>query len=172
MFAVGDKVVHPNYGPGVIVAIERRQVLQEEKRYYVINMLTGGGTLRTPVRQADNVGLRLAVSGSSIQQILESLSAVPCVLPGDFRERQAVIQERLKEGDVFAAADVLRDLAWHDKVHGLTKRDAQLKQRAEDLLAAELALVRGIEVKAALEEVQRTVADAVRAHAQAGGKQV
>ncbi len=168
MFAVGDKVVHPNYGPGVIVAIERRQALQQEKRYYVIDMLAGGGTLMTPVRQADKVGLRLAMNGASIQQILEALTAAPRALPADFRERQTVIQERLKEGNVFEAADVIRDLAWHDEIHGLTKRDAQLKQRAEELLASELALVKGIEIKTALEEVQHIVTESVRSRAQTG----
>lgn len=165
MFSVGDKVVHPGYGPGVITAIERRQVLQEAKRYYVIDMMTGGGTLMTPVKQAGNVGLRLAVSGSSIKRLLKALTAAPQILPDDFRERQVEIEERLKQADVFDVADVIRDLAWYDQVHGLTKRDSQLMQRAEEVLAAELALVEGLELKEALEQVQNTVAEAVSARA-------
>ncbi len=166
MFAVGDKVVHPGYGPGVIVAIECRRVLQEEKRYYVIDMLTGGGRLTTPVRQAGKVGLRLAMSDASVQRLFETLTSAPQALPGDFRKRQEVIQNRLRDGNIFAVADVVRDLAWHDKVYGLTKRDAQLMQRAEGILAAELALVKEIEVKEALAEVQSTVAEAVQSREQ------
>jgi len=60
MFETGDKVVHPGHGPGVITGIERRQMLGEEKQYYVIKILTGGGTLMTPVDRAPEVAVRPA----------------------------------------------------------------------------------------------------------------
>jgi CarD family transcriptional regulator len=162
MYSVGDKVVHPGYGPGIITAIERRQVIGEAKTYYVIDMLAGGGTLMTPVEQADTVGLRLAVSNSTLKRLLRSLTGTPKDLPTDFRERQLEVEERLTGSDLNAATAVIRDLAWYDQLHGMTKRDTQLMDRAEDLLASELALVEGIEVKAALQRVQDTVAEAVQ----------
>jgi CarD family transcriptional regulator len=162
MYAVGDKVVHPGYGPGVIKSIERRQVIGEAKRYYVIDMLTGGGTLMTPVAQADKVGLRRAISGRSADKLIRLLTQTPAPLSNDFRDRQAEIEERLRIGDVFAAAEVIRDLAWHDQVHGLTKRDLQLMQRAEELVAGELALVKDIEVKEALDQIETILTEALR----------
>jgi CarD family transcriptional regulator len=162
MYAVGDKVVHPGYGPGVITAVEKRQVIGDAKRYYVIEMLAGGGTLMTPVAQAGKVGLRLAISDASMARLRKSLTKAPSSLPSDFRVRQVEIEERLKGADTFALAKVIRDLAWYDQVHGLTRRDTQLMERAEQALAAELALVEDIEVKAAREWVQTTVAEAVR----------
>ena len=63
-------MVHPGYGPSVIKGIERRQVIGEEKRYYVIDMLTGGTTLMTPVAQAKNVGLRPALSNAEVKRLL------------------------------------------------------------------------------------------------------
>ena len=165
MYAVGDKVVHPGYGPGVIKSIERRQVIGEAKRYYVIDMLSGGGTLMTPVAQADNVGLRRAISGRSAAKLIRVLTQTPSPLSSDFRDRQAEIEERLKIGDVFNPAEVIRDLAWPDQVHGLTKRDLQLMQRAEELVAGELALVKDIEVKEALDQIEDILTEAVRAQA-------
>lgn len=161
MYAIGDKVVHPGYGPGTITSIERRQVIGEAKRYYVIDMLTGGGTLMTPVAQADQVGLRPAISGRAVNRLLKSLTAAPSTLSSDFRERQTDVEERLKGGDIFTTAEVVRDLTWYGQVHGLTKRDTQLRQRAEESLAGELALVKGIEVKEALEQVQAILAEAM-----------
>jgi RNA polymerase-interacting CarD/CdnL/TRCF family regulator len=58
---------------------------------------------------------------------------------------------------------VIRDLAWHDQVHGLTKRDLQLMQRAEELVAGELALVKNIEVKEALDQIEAILTEAMRA---------
>lgn len=166
MYSVGDKVVHPGYGPGVITGIERRQVIGEAKQYYVIDMLSGGGTLMTPVAGADQIGLRLAISGRTVKKVLGLLTSEPDALSSDFRERQAGIEERLKNGDAFAAAKVMRDLNWYGQVQGLTKRDMQLMQRAEELLAGELALAEETEVKEAIDQVQAILAEAVRDQAE------
>jgi CarD family transcriptional regulator len=162
MYSVGDKVVHPGYGPGIIRDVERRQVIGEAKRYYVIEMQSGGGTLMTPVAKADEVGLRPAVSPAKLKKLLHSLTESPQLLSEDFKERQTEIEERLRVGDVFTSAEALRDLAWHGQLHNLTKRDTQLMQRAEELVAGEVALVEEIELKAAHEQVQAILAEAVR----------
>lgn len=161
MFSAGDKVVHPGHGPGVIRCIERRQILEEEKQYYIIDMMTGGGTLMTPVTKANEIGLRSAISRAKAGALLEMLSQVPSPLPGDFKERQAGVQECLNEGDVFKSAGVIRDLTWHGHKRGLTKRDQQLKEKAEELVAGELALVKGIQLKEALEQVEAVLGAAI-----------
>jgi CarD family transcriptional regulator len=161
MYSVGDKVVHPGYGPGVIRDIERRQVIGEAKRYYVIDMQSGGGTLMTPVANADDVGLRPAISSTSLERLLNSLKDAPHALSEDFKERQTEVEERLKTGDVFDTAQVLLDLACHGQDHNLTKRDMQLMQRAGELVAGEVALVKEIDVKAAHEQIQAILAETV-----------
>jgi CarD family transcriptional regulator len=162
MYSVGDKVVHPGHGPGVVRGVEFRQVIVEEKQYYVVEMLTGGTTLMTPVAKAEQIGLRLAVSGETLERLLSLLSEPPEPLPGDFRQRQNAIEERLKQSDVFVTTAVLRDLTWHGHSNGLTKRDRQLLQRAEELVGSELALIREIEVKAAIEQLQAIVGEAIQ----------
>jgi CarD family transcriptional regulator len=161
MYSVGDKVVHPGCGPGVIKSVERRQMQGEPKRYYVIEMFTGGGTLMTPVAQAGNVGLRRAIGPRSVSKLLRLLASSPSSLSSDFRERQTEIEERLRIGDVFTTAEVIRDLAWYDQSNGLTKRDSQLMQRAEDLVAGELALVKDIEVEEALDQIEAILTEAM-----------
>jgi CarD family transcriptional regulator len=146
----------------VVVSIEHRQVLGEAKQYYVIDMLSEGGTLMTPVEGAKEVGLRPAIGVRTVKRLLTLLSQPPSTLSEDFRERQTEVEERLKESDVFVTAEVVRDLTWHGDTHGLTKRDAQLLQRAEQLLGGELALVREIDVKEAIEQVQAVLAEAMR----------
>ena len=162
MYTVGDKVVHPGYGLGVIRDIDRREMIGEPKRYYVIDMQDGGATLMTPVAKADEVGLRLAISKASVKKLFQSLGESPHTLSEDFKERQAEIEEQLKTGDIYVTAQALRDLTWHGQEHNLTKRDAELLQRAEDLIASELALVEGIDVKVVIEQLQATLGEAVR----------
>jgi CarD family transcriptional regulator len=157
MYSAGDKVVHPGYGPGVINGIERRQMLGEAKQYYVIDMLAGSGTLMTPVAKAGEIGLRPAISNASFKRLFHLLTETPDALSEDFRERQADVEGRLKGGDIFVTAGVMRDLAWYGQTQGLTKRDLQLMQRAEELVAGEWALVEEIEVKEAINQVQAIV---------------
>ena len=162
MYAVGDKVVHPGYGPGVIRDIERRQVIGEAKRYYVIDLQAGGGMLMTPVAGADDVGLRPAISQAAAKRLLKSLTDTPNTLSEDFKERQTEIEELLKTGDVFTTAQVYRDLTWYGKNRGLTKRDTQLLQRAEELVSAELALIRDTEVSIAAGQIQQVLEGAMQ----------
>jgi CarD family transcriptional regulator len=162
MYSVGDKVVHPGYGPGVITNVERRQVIGEAKRYYVIDMLSGGTILMTPVAQADKIGLRLAIDDVTIDQLLGMLAEPPNSLSPDFRERQEAIEERLREADIFVTTEVLRDMAWYGQARGLTKRDTQLMQRAEESVAGEIALIRDIEIQEAAENLQAILAQAFR----------
>lgn len=162
MYSVGDKVVHPGYGPGVITTVERRQVIGEAKRYYVIEMLSGGTTLMTPVAQSDKIGLRLAIDEKTIRRLLEMLAEPPNTLSPDFRERQEAVEERLREADIHVTTEVFRDLAWYGQIRGLTKRDTQLLQRAEESLAGELALVREIEVQEAVDILQGVLDQAFR----------
>ena len=162
MYSVGDKVVHPGYGPGVITTVERRQVIGDAKRYYVIEMLSGGTTLMTPVAQADKIGLRLAIDEKTIRRLLQMLAEPPNTLSPDFRERQEAVEERLKEADIYVTAEVFRDLAWYGQIRSLTKRDTQLLQRAEESLAGELALVREIEVQEAVDALQGVLDQAFR----------
>lgn len=161
MFAVGDKVVHPGYGPGVIKGIERRQVIGDAKDYYIIEIQANDATLMTPVAKADKIGLRQAIGDASIKQLFKILSETPEDLSDDFRERQQYVDERLKEGDIFITAAVIRDMAWYGHFSDLTKRDTQLLQRAEELVAGELALSRGIQIDEALEQMQAILADAI-----------
>lgn len=162
MYSVGDKVVHPGYGPGIIKGIERRQVIGEAKDYYIIEILTSDATLMTPVAQADNVGLRAAIDDESVERLFQLLAEPPTTLSGDFRERQDEVDGRLKDGDLFVTATVLRDMTWYGQTSGLTKRDTQLFQRAEELIAGELALVNDMDMPEALEYLRNRMSQIVQ----------
>ncbi len=142
-YSVGDKVVHPHHGPGRIASIENRELLDGLKRYYVIEILSKGLTLRMPVGKADEVGVRLAMSQARFPQVLSMLRRKPHLLPEDYRERQEQIVTQLKTGRVMQLARVVRDLSWHRHLAHLTKTDTDLLKQGLDLLAAEMALASG-----------------------------
>jgi CarD family transcriptional regulator len=142
-FSVGDKVVHPRYGPGAIVSIERKELMDGPKNYYVIDMPGRGLTVQIPVGRVDDAGMRLAMAQSRIPQVLIILRGAPHPLPQDYRERQERIGARLRTGLVSQLARAVRDLTWHRKLAHLTKTDTEHLRQSRDLLAAEMALVSG-----------------------------
>jgi len=142
-YSVGDKVVHPHHGPGWIASIERRELLDGIKRYYVIEIPGQRLTLHMPVGKADEVGVRLAMSQSRLPRVLGMLRSRPHLLPEDYKERQEQIWAQLKTGRVMQLARVVRDLTWHRKIAHLTKTDSDYLKQGRELLAAEMALVSG-----------------------------
>lgn len=140
-FSVGDKVVHPHHGPGQIVGVERKQLVDKAQRYYVIQIPIHELTVYIPGAKLDVVGVRPAMSRAKLSAVLETLRSQPRRLPMDHKERQEQVWERLRPGQVLQIARVVRDLYWHREREHLTKKDTDYYDQARQRLAAELALV-------------------------------
>jgi len=157
MFAVGDKVVHPAHGAGVVMAIEQLDLLDGFNRYYVISPIGSDMRLLVPVKNAEQVGLRPAMKTRRLSRVLAILKAPPESLPGDYKERQAQVEERLRSADPELIGTVVRDLTWLRHESGLTAKDSDLLERANALLAGEIALVKGIGLEEAKRVLQSTL---------------
>jgi len=160
-FTVGDKVVHPSYGPGRIASVERRELMDGAKRYYVIDIPGQGLTVYIPARKVDEVGVRPAMPPSRLPQVLSMLRSEPRQLPENYKERQEQIYAKLKTGRVMQLARVVRDLTWHRERAHLTKKDSACLKQGQELLAAEMALVSGDSVSDASKLIESTVTAAV-----------
>jgi CarD family transcriptional regulator len=160
-FSVGDKVVHPHHGPGRVVSVERRELMDGPKRYYVIEIPGQGLTVYIPAGKADGAGVRLAMSQSRFPRVLSMLRGRPHQLPEDYRERQEQISTQLKTGRAMQLARVVRDLTWHRHRAHLTKTDSDYLKQGRDLLAAEMALVSGDTVSDASKLIEATMTAAM-----------
>jgi CarD family transcriptional regulator len=144
-FSVGDKVVHPHHGPGQIVGVERKQLVDKAQRYYVIQIPIQELTVYVPGAKLDALGVRPAMSRAKLSVVLDTLRSQPRHLPLDHKERQEQVWERLRPGRVLQIARVVRDLFWHREREHLTKKDTDYFDQARQRLAAELALVSDME---------------------------
>lgn len=160
-FSVGDKVVHPHHGPGWITSIESRDLLDGPKRYYAIDIPGRGLTVRIPVDNGDQAGIRPAMSQSSFPKLLSLLRSKPRELPAGFKERQDEIGEQLRTGEVMQLAGVVRDLTWHRELAHLTKKDEDYLRQGSDLLAAEMALVSSDDIADANKLIETTMTAAL-----------
>lgn len=169
MFVVGDKVVHPAHGAGVVTAIAQLDVLDEFGRYYIISPIASDMRLMVPIRNAKQVGLRPAIKINRLSEVLTILQGPPNSLPEDYKERQAQVTERLRSADPEIVGTVVRDLTWLRQMSGLTTRDSNLLERASALLASEIALVKDIALEEAERELQLTLSQSLASLAPENG---
>jgi CarD family transcriptional regulator len=154
-YSIGDNIVHPHRGPGRIVDVQRREFIDEEKRYYVIEIAVPEMTVHVPVRGVDELGIRPAISCARLPRVLAKLRSRPRRLPQDYKQRQEEVWERLRTGRVMQMAEVVRDLTWHRKREHLTRKDSELLTQGTQRLTAEMALVSGTDVS----DIKKTIED-------------
>jgi CarD family transcriptional regulator len=150
-FKTGDAVFHPVRGAGVVTGIKDRKWDGEKCRYYTIELLGHPGTkVMVPAVTAKEIGLRHAMSQANLKKVWRVLRGDPQKLPKDYKDRYAVIEEKLHTGDTFEVAEAVRDMAWRRKQEGkLTTKGKRIYQEALMLLAGEIAAVQEIEMEEA-----------------------
>ena len=158
-FDKGDGLFHPNYGAGIIIAVQKQQIEGIERRYYSIELVNDHGTLMIPVEKADESGLRLAIRDPKV--IAKVLAGQPQPLDDDHRKRQTELTNKIRSGEPKQVTEVLRDLAWRGQDGTLTERDKKLQAEAENLLAGELALRPDFDIDSATARLSAMVNEAV-----------
>ena len=157
MYNVGDKVVHPAHGAGVIAAIEHRDVLDDFHRYYIIELAAQPMRLMVPVRTAADVGLRPVVTPDRSTEVLAILSEIAEPLPTDFKQRQVALHQRIREGTAESLARVVRDMATRGQARSYSPTEARLYEQARVMLGGELALAQGESVQVTLQQIDALV---------------
>ncbi len=153
-FKIGDKLLHPRYGVGTLVSIERERDNGTVTQYYVIEMDPGQARLMTPVDKAEALGLRRPISKNDRNRLLKVLGGTPRRLPRDYLRRRKSVRDTLREGSFVDIGRVVRDLAWRKNEGQATVGDRRLLQRAKDLLGRELAASDGIEMEEAILRIE------------------
>ncbi len=137
-FQVGDNVVYPHHGAGVVKARAPRKVLGEEREYLKIRILHNDMTVHVPCDQAAAVGLRRVIDEETVRKVLGVLEG-PCTeMPKNWNRRFKHNREKIKTGDIYELAEVVRNLATRENDKGLSTGEKQMFTRAKKVLASEL----------------------------------
>ncbi len=146
MFDVGDLVCYPMHGVGVVESIEEQSVLGETARYYMLRFVMGRMTAMVPVASADAVGLRPLADADSCSEVVRFLQQEECSDESDnWNQRYRDNLDKLRAGDIFAVADVVKCLIRRDREKGLSTGERKMYQTAKQVLVAELAASSGKE---------------------------
>lgn len=138
MFHTGDTVVYPHHGAGRILDIVEQQFQGESRRYYSIQILHSGMNVMVPVDAIDKAGIRPVISEPEVEEVLGVLRDDPTRMPVNWNRRVKHNRDKIKTGDVYEIADVVRNLALRDYEKGLSTGEKQMFGKVKHILASEL----------------------------------
>jgi CarD family transcriptional regulator len=144
MFSIGDKVSYPLYGAGIIEAIEEKHILQQIKRYYVLKFAVGGMKVLIPVDAAGFVGLRFIIRKDECKKVLDMITRGAQGEDSlNWNRRYRENMEKLKTGDIYEVAEVVKGLLRRNKEKGLSSGEKRMMNQSLQILVSELSLSSG-----------------------------
>ena len=140
MFNVGDKIVYSMHGAGVIDSIEEKEVLGEKRQYYILKM-PGEVKVMVPTANAENMGVRNIIDKNGAKKVLSILEKDETQMSDNWNKRYRDNLEKMKTGNVYEVADVVRNLTFKQKEKGtLSTGEKKMLDNAKVILVSELAL--------------------------------
>lgn len=139
MFNVGDFIVYPMHGAGTIDAIEEKDILGEKQSYYILKM-PGEVKVMVPTDKAEQIGVRNVIDKSSANKVFEILEEDETEMSMNWNKRYRDNMEKMKSGDIYEVADVVRNLSFKQKEKGLSTGEKKMLLNAKQILVSELVL--------------------------------
>jgi CarD family transcriptional regulator len=140
MFNIGDKVVYPMHGAGVIESIEEKEILGQKQKYYIMKMPVGDVQVMVPTASAEKVGLREVIHCDEADKVLGVLSSEQTAMNTNWNKRYRENMDRIKNGKILEVAEVVKNLAHKSSDKGLSAGEKKLYNNAKQILISELVL--------------------------------
>ena len=139
MYNVGDKVVYPMHGAGVIDSIEEKEILGEKQSYYILKM-PGEVKVMVPISTAEQHGIRNIIDKSEAEKVFNVLEQDETEMEKNWNKRYRDNMEKMKSGNIYEIADVVRNLSFKQKEKGLSTGEKKMLHNAKQILVSELVL--------------------------------
>ncbi len=145
MFNIGDKVVYPMHGAGVIEAIEEQEVLGETRKYYIMRIPIGDMKVMIPINSVKEIGLRQVIDEDGVQKVLKILHDRNSTMSQNWNDRYRHNLEKIKSGSIYEVAEVVKNLILREQEKGLSTGERKMLENARQILISELVLAKGTE---------------------------
>jgi CarD family transcriptional regulator len=142
VFHIGDKIVYPNHGVGVVEQIASLTVGSQIEKFYVLSIAASNLKVRVPFHNVGSVGIRPVVRNGEVQKIVEYLASGVCINAADWKDRFKENSERMRTGALGDVAMVLKSLLQLAQEKSLSFREKKMLERARYLLVSEIAISR------------------------------
>ena len=149
MYQIGDRIVHPMHGAGVIESIVEEKISGQLVRFYVFKMPISGLTLKIPIANSEMIGIRAISSADEIETVIGKIPGLSIDMTANWNHRYRENMERLKSGDLLEVAGVIKALMHRDNERGLSNGERKMLHSAKQILISEVVLAESVEYSAA-----------------------
>ena len=158
MFQVGDKVVHPMHGAGVIDSIVQRKVAGQVQEYYLLKLSVGSMVVMVPTDNTGEIGMRPIVSGQKAEELMSAMEDIEVDMTQNWNRRYRENLVRLKSGDLLEVARVIKGLTIRDQKRGLSTGERKMLHSAKQILISEIVLSKSVSYESVEEELNTALA--------------
>ena len=144
MYQIGDKVVHPMHGAGVIDSIVQRKVAGKLEDYYLLKLSVGSMTVMIPTGNTQEIGVRPIVSSEEAKDVIRALENIEVDMTQNWNRRYRENMVRLKSGDLLEVARVVKGLLLRESQRGLSNGERKMLRTAKQILISELVLAQSL----------------------------
>ncbi|WP_186564537.1 CarD family transcriptional regulator [Lawsonibacter celer] len=158
MFQVGDKIVHPMHGAGVIDSIVQKKINGVVREYYILKLPVGGMMVMIPTENSEEIGVRPVCKGSEADQVIAAIPEIEVNMTQNWNRRYRENMLRLKSGDLLEVARVVKGLMLRDEERGLSTGERKMLHSAKQILISEIVLSQNSSYEAVEERINTALA--------------
>lgn len=140
MYSVGDKIVYPLHGAGIIEAIEEKTVLGKKKKYYVMRIQSGKMTVLIPTDKCEEIGIRDVIDASEAKKVLEHFREQAVWNDENWNRRQRDNMKKIHTGDLYQVLDVMKNLMYRELSKGLSTSERKILASTKQMVISELVM--------------------------------
>lgn len=157
MYKIGDKVLYPMHGAGVIEGIEERDIMGKKHKYYTMHIPVGDMKVLIPCEGTENTGLRSIIDAKTADKVIEAMAIEEAEELVSWNKRYRDNLQRIKSGDIFEVAAVTRALMVRDREKGLSTGERKMMSDARHILISELVLAKNISKEEISDMIEKKV---------------
>lgn len=144
MYKIGDKIVYPMHGAGIVEKIETKTILDKKREYYILDVPGNDMKIMIPVDQTETIGIRDVIDKKKVNGIVDMLKAPSTEMPQNWNRRYRANMEKLKTGEITEVTEVVRNLTRTEREKHLSTGEKKLLSNARHILVSELILAADI----------------------------
>ena len=153
MFQVGDKIVHPMHGAGVVDSIVQKKINGVVREYYILKLPVGGMLVMIPTENREGIGVSPVIDGEEAERVIAAIHSIEVDMTPNWNRRYRENMLRLKSGDLLEVARGVKGLTHRDEERGLSTGERKMLHSAKQILISEIVLSQN----ASYEDVERRI---------------
>jgi len=161
-FKIGDKVVYPNHGIGVIEQIDKRSLGDRLEEFLTLRILANDSTVMVPRSNTTNVGLRRVITRKEVDDVYDVLKDTKLQVFDDWKGRFQENSDKMRTGSITEVARVFKSLSHLAVQKNLSYRERRMLDKAKYLIVSEIAEVERIPADQVEAKIDRAVARGIK----------